>query len=58
MLKTIVSMTKRISNLSHEMAKKNHLKKQGLKSGVYIIKAYNSDSNFYVMRSGDGYLII
>ena len=58
MLKTIVSLTKRISNMSHEMAKKNHFKKQGLRSGVYIIKAYNSDSNFYVIRSGDGFMII
>ena len=58
MLKTIVSLKKRISNLSHEMAEKNHLKKQGLRSGVYIIKAYNSDSDFYVIRSGDGFLII
>ena len=56
MLKIISSLKERISNRSHEMTKKNRLKKHGFRSGVYVIKSYDSD--FYVVRSGDGFLII
>jgi len=56
MLKLINSLKKLISNRNHEMAKKNHLRKKGFRSGVYVIKSYDSD--FYVVRSGEGFMII
>ena len=55
-LKIVTGLTKFLVNRGREMAKMNHLETQEIISDIYIIKTKNA--NFYVIKSGDGYIAI